>query len=394
MERARDEAALGSDSRRMRICHVIESSSGGSSRVVAGLLRDQVVAGHDVTLIYSPIRAEPRFTDAFAAIGHRLRVHALPMHRAVGPHDAVASWRLWRALRKFGPFDIVHSHSSKAGALARVAGLFLGRAVVVYTPHAFVTLAPDASRIYGAIEWAASWFCDAIVLGSKQEYAHARHVLRLPESRLRLIPMGVDLTRPSDRTSAREALGLADAAFVAGFVGRLAPQKNPLRLARVFGLIAKRRPDTRFVIVGDGDLREALAAELKAQGVMDATTIAPNAEGRDAMPSFDCLVCTSDYESFGLIFPEALAAGVPIVSPPVGVAPEAVTPHETGLLTNFEAEDIARGVLQIAAMSPDERRQMFDACRRAARLFDAATSAAQTRELYEELLRRKAGAAR
>lgn len=376
----------------MRICHVIESSGGGSSRVVAGLLRDQVDVGYDVTLIYSPIRAEPHFTDAVEEIGNRLRVRALPMYRAVGPHDLVSGWRLTKALRDLGPFDVVHGHSSKAGALARVAGLFLGKTVVVYTPHAFVTLAPDASRLYGAVEWVASWFSDAIILGSQQEYAHARETLRLPASRLRLIQMGVEFSHTLDRQKAREALGLAQDAFVVGFVGRMAPQKNPLRLARVFGLAAGARPDLRFVVVGDGEMLDVFLAELHAQRVAEATTLAPNADGREMMAAFDCLVCVSDYESFGLIFPEALAAGVPIVSPPVGIASEAVVAHQTGVLTSFEPDDIARAVLEIAAKSPDERRRMAEACRQRSSLFDASTTAEKTRALYEELLARKTGA--
>lgn len=356
-----------------------------------GLLRDQLDAGHDVTLMYSPIRAEAQFTDAVAKIGSRLRVRTLPMHRSVGLHDAVSAWRLLRALQDLGPFDIVHGHSSKAGALVRLAGLFLGKTAVVYTPHAFVTLAPDASRIYGAVEWAASWFCDAITLGSSQEYAHARDVLHLPESRLRLIPMGVDLSIALDRAKAREALGLSADAFVVGFVGRMSPQKNPLRLARVFGLIAAARPDLRLVAVGDGEMLEVFSAELRKHGAAEATTLAPKADGREMMAAFDCLVCVSDYESFGLIFPEALAAGVPIVAPPVGVASEAIGAGETGVLTSFEAEDIARGALEIAARSPEARRAMADACREKARRFDAADMAADIRGLYDELLARKTG---
>ncbi len=378
----------------MRICHVIESSSGGSSRVVVDLLRDQSAAGHDVTLIYSPLRSESIFRDSLAFVGERLRIHRLPMNRAIGPHDIVSGWRLCRALRELGPFDVIHGHSSKAGALTRLASLFLPPTVVVYTPHAFVTLAPDASRVYGVIEWAASWFCDAVVLGSEQEYAHAREKLHLPASRLRLIQMGVDLSRPQDRTTARQLLALGAEDFVIGFVGRLAPQKNPLRLARVFGLVARARPELRFVVIGDGAMRDAFVAELEIQAVHAVTTIAPGKDGRDVMPAFDCLVCTSDYESFGLIFPEALAAGVPIVSPPVGVAPEAIAPGETGVLTGFEPEDIARGVLEIAALPLETRRRMADACRDRALRFDAATTASRNRALYEELLARRTGARR
>lgn len=392
--RAADFVARGWALFRMRICHVIESASGGSSRVVVDLLRDQVAAGHDVTLIYSPVRAEAPFTDAVAAMGDVLRVRRLRMRRAVGVHDVIACVELFRALRSLGPFDVIHGHSSKAGALTRIAGLFLPGAVIVYTPHAFITLSPDASAVYGAIEWAASWFCDAILLGSEQEFVHARERLHLPAARLRLLPMGADLAYPSDRAGTRRALGLLAEDFAVGFVGRLSPQKNPLRLARVFHLAARARPDLRFVIVGDGDMREALTGALDALGVARATILAPQLDGRDAMPAFDCLVCTSDYEPFGLVFVEALAAGVPIVSPPVGVAPIAIVGGETGVLTSFEPQDIARGVVEIAAMTEAARGAMAQACRERARLFDIRQTTAETRRVYEELLARKAGARR
>ncbi|PPD42041.1 MAG: hypothetical protein CTY15_12720 [Methylocystis sp.] len=392
-KRIHSEAAPTFVPSKMRICHVIESSSGGSSRVVVDLLRDQLHAGHEVTLIYSPVRAEQQFTDALAAIGDRLRVRTVSMSRAVRPHDIVSAWTLLRELRELGPFDVVHAHSSKAGALSRLAGIFLSKTVIVYTPHAFVTLAPEAARIFGVAEWAASWFCDAILLGSQQELTHARDALHLPVSRLRLIPPGVDLSVVSDRATARNTLGLPDDAFVVGFVGRMAPQKNPLRLAEVLGIVAGARPDLRFVVVGDGELFDLFSTALRAQGAAAATTFAPDVDGREVMAAFDCLVCASDYESFGLIFPEALAAGVPIVSPPVGVAPEAIVTGKTGALTSFEPDDIARGVLEIAAKSAKDRETMTKACRDMAPKFDASESGAQIRALYQELLIAKIGAA-
>jgi glycosyltransferase involved in cell wall biosynthesis len=381
----RQGAAPESIARTMRICHVIESSSGGSSQVVLDLLRSQLAGGDDVTLIYSPVRAEPPFTSGVEALGDALRVRVLPMERMVGPSDLTAAWGLWRLLRDLGPFDVIHGHSSKAGALTRLAGLFLEDTVIVYTPHAFVTLAPGASRLYGAVEWLASWFCDAIILGSRQELQHARGALRLPTSRLRLIRMGVDLGHPVDRDAARAALGLSAHDFALGFVGRLVPQKNPRRLAKVFGRVARERTDARFVVIGDGPLREQFAAALRAEGVAEKTRVTAHPMARDLIPGFDCLVCASDYESFGLIFPESLAAGVPIVSPPVGAAEDAIIEGTTGRITSFDPEDIAKGVLAIAARDAGARARMSAACRQHSREFDFALTAARTRALYEEL---------
>lgn len=370
----------------MRICHVIESSSGGSSQVVFDLLRHGVASGDQLTLIYSPVRAEPQFTRSIEALRGQVRIHALPMQRRVGWSDLGAAWRLLRLLRRLGPFDIVHSHSSKAGALTRFVGLFLPGAAQVYTPHAFVTMAPGAPFAYGAIEWLASWFCEAIIVGSAQEFDHARDRLRISPARLRLIPMGVDLAYQADREPARKALNAQNADYLVGFVGRLVAQKNPRRLADVFAKVAARKPQTRFVVVGDGPLRADFERELARRGLGDRVLLLRGYNARELMPGFDCLVCTSDFESFGLIFPEALAAGAPIVTPPVGIAREAVIENETGHLTGFDASDIAEGVVSLAALDEPARAQMSEKCRRHARQFDFVETARRTRALYESLV--------
>lgn len=378
----------------MRICHVIESSSGGSSQVVVDLLRHGVDAGDDLTLIYSPVRAEPPFTSAIQALSGQVSIHALPMQRGVGLGDIAAAWRLLHLLRKLGPFDIVHSHSSKAGALARLSGLLLPGAAQVYTPHAFVTMAPGAHVAYGVIEWLASWFCNAIIVGSQQEFEHARKQLHISPARLRLIPMGIDLSyRAAGRESAREILRASDSDHVIGFVGRLVAQKNPARLAEAFAHLAARRPEAKLAIVGDGPLRAPLEQELARRGLADKALLLSGYHARELMPGFDCLVCTSDYESFGLIFPEALAAGAPLVTPPVGIAEAAVVEGRTGHLTSFDPRDIAEGVLKLAALDDEARAEISAECRRHARQFDFAETARRTRALYESLIRKNGAVA-
>ncbi|HEY8262238.1 MAG TPA: glycosyltransferase family 4 protein [Methylosinus sp.] len=369
----------------MRICHVIESSSGGSSQVVIDLLRRGIAAGDQLTLIYSPLRAEPRFLQALQSLRGQVDIHTLDMQRLVGWRDLVAASRLLLLIRRLGPFDVVNSHSSKAGAIARMAGILLPGVAQVYTPHAFITMAPDAPRVYALVEWLASWFCDAVVVGSQQEWDHARRSLHISASRLRLIPMGVDLGLPGDRATARRLLEAEGDEFIVGFVGRLVAQKNPERLADVFALIAAAAPNARFMVVGQGCLREALQSHLDQRGLRDRARLLGGRDARALMPGFDCLVCTSDYESYGLIFPEALAAGVPLVTPPVGVAQEAVIEGETGYLTGFDAADIAAGVLKLMAQGAATRARIAERCREHARRFDFSETARRMRALYQSL---------
>ena len=160
----------------MRVCHVLESAGGGSSQVVLDLARMGLARGDDVTVVYSPKRAERSFVDALPAIP-RLRVLVTPMRRSVGAHDLVYALRLYQSLRQAGPFDIVHGHSSKAGALVRIVGLGLPLCAKVYTPHAFVTLDSSASSIYRLAEKALSWLCDVIIVVSDFERKHAVEVI-------------------------------------------------------------------------------------------------------------------------------------------------------------------------------------------------------------------------
>lgn len=369
----------------MRICHVIESSSGGSSQVVIDLLRRGIAAGDQLTLIYSPLRAEPRFLQSLQSLRGQVDIHTLDMQRLVGWRDLVAASRLLLLIRRLGPFDVVNAHSSKAGAIARMAGVFLPGVAQVYTPHAFITMAPGAPRVYALVEWLASWFCDAVVVGSQQEWDHARRSLHISASRLRLIPMGVDLGAPADRATARRLLEAEEGEFVVGFVGRLVAQKNPERLADVFAQVAAEAPNARFRVVGQGILREELQGHLDRRGLRDRVRLLGGRDARALMPGFDCLVCTSDYESYGLIFPEALAAGVPLVTPPVGVAQEAVIEGETGHLTGFDAADIAAGVLKLMALDAATRARIAERCREHARRFDFAETARRMRALYQSL---------
>jgi hypothetical protein len=107
-----------------RICHVLEASGDGSGQTVLALVRRGISRGDDVTLVYALDRAEPAFVAALSALPG-LKTHSIPMQRNVGGRDIFDGWRLYCLLRRIGPFDFIHAHSSKAGVLARIAGISL-----------------------------------------------------------------------------------------------------------------------------------------------------------------------------------------------------------------------------------------------------------------------------
>src|SRR5260370_42446402 len=112
-------------------------------------------------------------------------------------------------------------------------------------------------------------------------------------------------------------MGFADQDFVVGFVGRRVPQKTPLRLVDAFAIAARQRPDLRLGVVGDGVLRQETERALAVYGMGARARFVGGRDGRDFIPGFDCLLCRTDHDSFGLVLVVALTVGVPTVSTPV-----------------------------------------------------------------------------
>ncbi len=356
--------------------------------MVAQLLRGQAAAGHDVTLIYSPTRSDAIFMKEICSI-KPLEIITLPMRREVGLHDVWAGARLLWILGRHSQFDVIHSHCSKAGALARTAGIFFPRTVKVHSPHSFHSMFLRASRLYGWLERRFAGLSDAIIAVSPLEKRFGVDKVGIPSSKMTVIRNGIEPIVAADGNEARKRIGCDDDDYVVGFVGRLVEVKNPARLADAFGIIAKDLPNARLAVVGEGELRGELEQRLERLGVMDRAIFLSDRNAMEFMAGFDCLLCTSDYESFALIFPEAMASGVPAVSPPVGISEEMIIDGKTGYVADFSPEGLARAVLKLAALSAPDRARMAEDCRRQAAKFDVGAMVAETTGLYNALRSRK-----
>jgi glycosyltransferase involved in cell wall biosynthesis len=322
------------NNRALNILQVLEPSGGGSGRHFIDLCGALARAGHSVTAIYSPTRAEQRFVDELTALPIT-SVIPVPMNRAPSPSD-FAAWRaIKRVIRERGPFDVVHGHSSKAGALVRIR--LPGRHVPrIYTPHAFRTMDPTLGkggrRIYGMIEsLLGRHFSDAVICVSADEKTHAA-TLGIPERLLHTVINGVDPPRPGNREEVRAHLGVRPENFVFGFVGRLSPQKAPERLIEAFRRIAGDRADIELAMIGFGELLDDVKLQILESGLSDRVHVTSEIPGAEAMQAFDALVMPSRYEAMSYVMLEGAAAGLPMVLTDVGGAATVVEHGVNGFI--------------------------------------------------------------
>lgn len=292
----------------MRVLRIIARLNvGGPAQHVVWLHEGLSARGHECLLVTGVVPATEEDMSGFAA-EHGVTPLVIPsMSRELSPLDAINIWRVWRLMRKFRP-DVVHTHTAKAGAVGRIAGLFHRGARFVHTYHGHVFHSYYGrwkTRLFLLIErFLARFATDKIVVLSEQQLREIRDDFRIGRAeQFAVIPLGIDLApfalaprAPTDK-------------LTVGIVGRVTAIKNHDLFMRV---AHRLREDARFVVYGDGDLRREL--EARAGNVEFAGTHAP----RDVYAALDIVALTSRNEGTPLALIEAMACSKPIVSTAVG----------------------------------------------------------------------------
>jgi glycosyltransferase involved in cell wall biosynthesis len=267
-------------------------------------------------------------------------------------------------------FDVVHTHSAKAGALGRLAAHRLGVPAIVHTLHGFPFhefQSPLRRRAYLAAERRLGRLTDYFCGVGAAVSAEAVRLGIAPAERIRAIASAIDPTglRPptaAERGAARRLLGVPDGARVVGTVGRLDPQKAPADM--VAAIAHLDRGDVHFVWVGGGPLAGAvrrLAAERGLTGRFHL--LGERADVSRLLPGLDVFAMASLYEGLPCAVVEAISAGVPVVATAVNSVHEVVVPGRTGLLVRPGAPRELARALAHALDHPEEAARMAAAAR-------------------------------
>ncbi|KAA0698323.1 glycosyltransferase family 1 protein [Neorhizobium sp. P12A] len=374
--------------KRLSLLQVLEPSGGGSGRHFLDLCRAMQRRGHSVTAIYSPVRAEDAFVEELEGMGLD-GVLPVMMHRSPGIADIPAWWNIRQIVSKHGHFDLIHGHSSKAGALTRLR-LPGVHTPVIYTPHAFRTMDPTLGSkgrmIYGGIErFLGNALSDRVICVSRDEYEHALSI-GLPRDRLRVVANGVASPPPGQRAAIRSRYGIGDDALLFGFVGRLTQQKAPERLVNAFARIAAKLPNAHLLMIGTGELEAEIDARIKALGLQGRAHLNSSIPGAVAIDAFDAVVMPSRYEAMSYVMLEAAAGGKPLVLTKVGGASMVLEDGRNGLLVanSDDPEPLADAMMRLA--DPDILRRFTAEARRRKDRNTITGMADETEEIYFELL--------
>lgn len=339
--------------------------------LVRGLLEDidfQVAVGESGFLV-----------DELRALG--VEVHVLEeLQRAISPgQDLRACRSLRERVRAFRP-HLIHTHSTKAGVLGRIAGRVEG-VDVVHTAHSwsFSEGIPWKRRAMAIpVEAAAGRLtrCFIVVSDADRELGLRYRVARAEQ--LRVVHNGVeDLGPPSRNADASRPPVLV-------MVARMAEPKDHGLLLRALASLAR---DFRLCLVGDGPLRPQVEAAIQRAGLQDKVELVGESDAvAELLAASDVFVLVSKQEGFPISILEAMRAGLPVIASDVGGIREAVEHGKTGLLVQRGDESGLRDALDEVLDAPDLRAAMGAAGRRAyEERFTVAHMLRGTSEVYREL---------
>jgi glycosyltransferase involved in cell wall biosynthesis len=334
----------------LHIAHgVLALGVGGLERLVLGLVRQAVRAGHRVSVVCVESPGELA-AEAGAAGAVVVSLGKPPDRRSDYRRRAAA---LLRDLRP----DVVHTHQIGAAWYLGPAARPLG-SPVVHTEHGnhFARLGSPLAALKARLFFrSAARSVDRFCCVSDEIAAAVTRWRTVPRAGVRVVPNGIPLDLPPDLpdpAAVRAALGIPPDAPVVGTVGRLAEVKRQDLLIRAVARLRAEFPAVHLVLVGDGPERGRLEALAREHGLADCTRFLGYQPRPEAyLGIMTAFALTSRSEGFPVSLLEAWRAGVPVASAAVGGIPAVVADGANGLL--FPPGDAAATAAAVGRLLAD-----------------------------------------
>ncbi len=300
------------------------------------------------------------------SIRHAKVVFFKHLRREVRPWDDVRFYLSFTNFLRDQQVDILHTHSSKAGILGRLAAARARTPVVIHTVHGWGFHDDQPSPVrsaYIGLERLAARHTHLLFAVSRENLARGLKEKIGTRKQYRIVRSGIDIAayrrHKRSRLAVRRSLGLAADAAVVGTVGNFKPQKDPLDFIRAAARIAQAVPQAKFVMVGDGELRTTTVQLAKRLGLGSRVVFARwRRDIPDLLHAFDVFALSSLFEGLPRSVLQAAAAGLPVVATAAGGTSEAIRHGVTGYVVGRrDMTDLSAKVISLLK-NPQRARRM------------------------------------
>jgi glycosyltransferase involved in cell wall biosynthesis len=389
---------MDNSAHKLRVAHLItQLELGGAQRntlyTVSHLDRGQ----------YEPILicGEGGILDEEARAGDWLTYFVKWLVRPVHPiKDTIALIALYRLFREIKP-HIVHTHSSKAGILGRIAAYLAGVPVIIHTFHGF-GFTPGQSkwmrRLFVRLEQFCALLSTHLIFVSKDNEEEAKALGIGTNKTHSLIRSGITIPHPQPLSlkgeggrrpgeGIRRECGIPDEAWVVATIGNFKPQKNPMDVIKTAKEVLAKDPSVHFLMAGDGELRASVEALAQSEGITSQVHFLGWRQDVPALlAASNCFLLTSLWEGLPRAIVEASAARLPSVAYAVNGVKEIIQDGETGFSIPPHQPEIAAEKILWLKDHPQDAKQMGQKARAAIeKEFDIDRMVRQQESLYKEL---------
>ena len=354
---------------RVRVCQVASAATS-----IYHLLRGQILALASAGYEVRAVSGADDCSVKNASVG--LAADIAPMVRQLSPiRDAIALIWLIRYFRRWR-FDVVHTHTPKAGLIAPLAAWIAGVPCILHTVHGFLfhDRMPRPRWVAGWLaEKFTSLWVDALLFQSREDWANAPGLHILPADRCFYVGNGVEVGRymstgKDEREAARARLNIGLDEFVIGFAGRLVKEKGIEDLLRCAERFVSGKERIRALIIGEleeKDQSDSLrAADLEDwRNRLPAMFLGYREDIHQLYPAMDVFVLPSYREGLPRALTEACLAGVPAIATDIRGCREVIEDRVTGLLYRAGNLDGLLMALEEVYAHPGDARERAERAR-------------------------------
>jgi glycosyltransferase involved in cell wall biosynthesis len=291
-----------------------------------------------------------------------LRLLQLPNFvREISPlKDLKALIEIWKILKRESP-AVVHTHSSKAGILGRIAAKLAGVKMIVHTVHGYSfneRQKPLKKYIYVFLEKFCALFCNKLICVAKEDVKKGLRYKIAKENKFIVIRAGIDVgyfKNFSPIKNLRETFIKNPDTKVISTIGPFKPQKNLLDFIRVAAIVLKEIPNTVFVIVGDGQMRDQIENLISQLNLKDKILLLGwRTDIAEILYASDIFLMTSLWEGLPCSIVEAMCCAKPVIANSVDGVKEIIKDTKTGFQINpYDINDSAKKTIFLLKNNSD-----------------------------------------